>query len=107
MPLVLDGKLVSAIVGLCDIDDASCLISLTVGGIVAAYSFLAQDAPKYRTGFSICLSFVCLSMFSCGLYFLHITWLNRQRDRGGEGSDLSWEDKRKLGDLSPDYRYLR
>ncbi|KAJ3552607.1 hypothetical protein NM688_g4063 [Phlebia brevispora] len=79
-----------------------------IGGIIAAYSFLAKDAPEYRSGFSICVSFICLTMSCCCVYFLYITYLNRQRDRKeADGIELSWEDKRELGDLSPDYRYLR
>ena len=84
----------------------SALTSLAVGGIIAAYSFLAKDAPKYKAGFSICLAFVCLSMLSCLLYFLHISWLNRQRDKNADAVDLSEVDKEELGDLNPDYRYL-
>ncbi|EKM59632.1 uncharacterized protein PHACADRAFT_114646 [Phanerochaete carnosa HHB-10118-sp] len=77
------------------------------GGIIAAYSFLAQDAPKYIKGYSICISFICLSMVSCIAYFLHVEWLNRKRDREGDnGANLSWEEKQELGDLNPDYRYL-
>lgn len=52
-----------------------------IGGIIAAYSFLAQDAPKYIKGYSICISFICLSMVSCVAYFLHMAWLNRKRER--------------------------
>ena len=84
------------------------LIVLLAGGIIAAYAFLAKDAPKYKTGFSICLSFVCLSMLSCVIYFIHITWLNRQRDNGkDDAAELSEEEKEELGDLNPDYRYWR
>lgn len=78
-----------------------------VGGIIAAYSFLAKDAPRYITGYSICIAFICLSMLSCGVYFLGLVWENRQRDRGQvRGVDLPPEEKEKMGDLNPDYRYL-
>ncbi|EKM59630.1 uncharacterized protein PHACADRAFT_205855 [Phanerochaete carnosa HHB-10118-sp] len=77
------------------------------GGIIATYSFLAQDAPKYIKGYSICISFICLSMVSCFAYLLHVEWLNRKRDREGDnGTNLPWEEKQELGDLNPDYRYL-
>lgn len=46
-------------------------------------------------------------MVSCIAYFLHISWLNRKRDRAGDdGLNISWEEKQELGDLNPDYRYL-
>ena len=78
-----------------------------VGGIIAAYSFLSKDAPRYTTGYSICIAFVCLSALSCGVYFAGVIWENRRRDRGlVRGADLPPEEKEKLGDLNPDYRYL-
>ncbi|THH00403.1 hypothetical protein EW026_g2122 [Hermanssonia centrifuga] len=85
-----------------------CWFNTNLGGIIAAYSFLAKDAPEYKPGFSVCLSFVCLSIASCCAYFVSITWENRRRDRGeAEGADLPWEEKQLMGDLNPDYRYLR
>jgi len=78
-----------------------------IGGIIAAYAFLAQDAPKYKIGYSICLSFICLSAASCFAYFFFITSENRKRERAGdEGPHLSWAEKQEMGDLNPDYRYL-
>lgn len=79
-----------------------------IGGIIAAYSFLAQDAPKYITGYSICIAFVCLSAVSCIVYFIGISWENRRREKGlVSGSELSLTEKREMGDLNPDYRYMR
>lgn len=79
----------------------------SVGGIIAAYSFTTKDAPTYKTGYSICLSFLCLSAVSCAAYFLHVLWENRRRDRAGDQSEhLTVEEKQELGDLNPDYRYL-
>ncbi|KAI0073708.1 MFS general substrate transporter [Panus rudis PR-1116 ss-1] len=44
-----------------------------VGGIIASYSFLAKDAPNYLPGYSICISFVCLSTLASCLYLLGVT----------------------------------
>lgn len=80
---------------------------LLVGGIIAAYSFLAKDAPRYSSGYSICIAFICLSTLSCHVYFVGLIWENRQRDRGRvAGINLALEEKEKMGDLNPDYRYL-
>ncbi|KAI0698917.1 MFS general substrate transporter [Cytidiella melzeri] len=78
-----------------------------IGGIIAAYAFLAQDAPEYKAGYSICLSFICLSAFSCTCYYLYISRENRRRDTmvEGERSMLTFEEKQEMGDLNPDYRY--
>ena len=77
-----------------------------VGGIIAAYSFLAADAPFYKTGYSICLAFICLSSVSCLAYFFYVSNENRRRDQKGESDKiLTKEEKEELGDLNPDYRY--
>ncbi|ATZ51438.1 hypothetical protein BCIN_07g00770 [Botrytis cinerea B05.10] len=77
-----------------------------IGGIIATYAFLAKDAPEYKTGYGICLGFLCLSAMSCLLYFVAVMLENRQRDRRPRDLGLTEYEKTELGDLSPDYRYL-
>jgi MFS family permease len=77
-----------------------------VGGIIAVFAFLAKDAPKYTTGYSICVAFAILSMISCIVYLIMCWTQNRNRDRAVTDSGLTEYEKTELGDLSPDYRYL-
>lgn len=82
-----------------------------IGGIIATFAFLDKDRPRFKPGFSICISFVCLSAASCVVYFLAIWMENRRRDAeaaSGKGKEdgLTEEEKEEMGDLSPDYRYL-
>ena len=78
-----------------------------IGGIIATYSFLSSDAPKFVKGYSIALAFICLSALSCVAYFLAVSWENKKRDRGvDKHSSATEEEKKMLGDLSPDYRYF-
>ena len=53
------------------------------GGIIAAYSFLAKDAPKYLPGYSICISFTCLAVVASCLYYLSISRANAKRTAVG------------------------
>lgn len=76
-----------------------------LGGIIAIFAFLQKDAPRYLTGYSICLAFVSLGVLSCTLYYIMCNWTNRKRDRATP-STLSESEKVELGDHSPDYRYL-
>ncbi|KAI0362467.1 major facilitator protein [Trametes cingulata] len=78
-----------------------------VGGIIAAYSFLAKDSPKFIPGYSICLGFTLLAMLAACGYYLAVLAENRRRDRAvAESADtLSADEKARLGDLNPDYRY--
>ena len=75
-----------------------------IGGIIATYSFLAKDAPKYTQGYGICLGFICLSLLSCVAYFVAIVVQNRNRDKTPDVGLTEYE-KTELGDMSSDYRY--
>ena len=77
-----------------------------IGGIIATYSFLPKDKPEYKPGYSICISFVCLSGASCAAYLAAVWSQNRARDRAPADLGLSEYEKTEKGDLSPDYRYL-
>ncbi|KAI4110178.1 MAG: hypothetical protein L6R37_000071 [Teloschistes peruensis] len=78
-----------------------------IGGIIATYSFLPQDKPKFfKTGYSICLAFICLSAASCVVYAVSILTQNRMRDRSPRDLGLTEYEKTEKGDMSPDYRYL-
>ncbi|OBZ68954.1 hypothetical protein A0H81_11047 [Grifola frondosa] len=80
-----------------------------IGGIIAVFAFLAKDAPKYIPGYSICIAFICLSVLANVVYFLGVTFENRTRDRlqASDASVLSEDEKKRMGDLNPDYRYFR
>ncbi|OSX60459.1 hypothetical protein POSPLADRAFT_1171562 [Postia placenta MAD-698-R-SB12] len=80
-----------------------------IGGIIAVYAFLAEDAPKYITGYSLCIAFIVLSAFADCVYFVGLIVENRRRGRAtarGSAGDLTEDEKTKMGDLNPDYRYL-
>ncbi|MCJ1395401.1 hypothetical protein MMC18_008285 [Xylographa bjoerkii] len=76
-----------------------------IGGIIATYAFLSTDAPEYKMGYAICISFVCLSAASCLTYFVSVWTQNRSRDRAGRDLGLTEWEKTEKGDMSPDYRY--
>jgi len=77
-----------------------------IGGIIAVYAFLAKDAPKYITGYSICIAFMCVGGISCVIYFAMCYWQNRRREKSPTDLGLTEYEKTGMGDLSPDYRYL-
>ena len=77
------------------------------GGAIATFIFLARDAPKYIKGYSLSLSFIAFSSIFSTVYFFAIVSENRRRAKGlSEHSGKSEEEKSKLGDLNPDYRYM-
>ena len=81
----------------------------TVGGIIAVFSFLAKDAPRYIPGYSIAIAFIVLSLLACTVYFVGVSRENRRRDReqaDGAHAHLSEDEKKRMGDLNPDYRYF-
>lgn len=78
-----------------------------IGGIIAPFLFLTQDAPEYHPGYSVCLSFLCISALASTIYFIACMMENHRRAKGlskhiGKNDD----EKALLGDLHPDYRYM-
>ncbi|KAK5100588.1 hypothetical protein LTS08_005339 [Lithohypha guttulata] len=81
----------------------------TIGGIVATWSYLVKDAPKYPIGHSINLSaqVVVLALASFGIVYCKCE--NRVRARGGRDhrlQGLSEQEKLDLGHHHPDFRYM-
>ena len=77
------------------------------GAIIATFSYLAKDAPKFSKGYRLSLGFIALSAISSTLYFFTLIYENRKRAKGlCEHCGESEEEKGKLGDLNPDYRYM-
>lgn len=78
-----------------------------IGGIIATYSFVEKNgAIDYRTGYIICLSFVCLSGVMCVAYGLACWFENRKRDHAAvDPAAIPEEEEEYLGDLAPTYRY--
>ncbi|KAL8939257.1 MAG: hypothetical protein Q9216_003459 [Gyalolechia sp. 2 TL-2023] len=78
-----------------------------IGGIIATYAFLPEGrASFFKTGYSICISFICLSATSCLIYAGSVVWQNRMKDKAPRDLGLTEFEKTEMGDLSPDYRYL-
>ena len=80
-----------------------------LGGFVATYAFQQKDAPNYRPGYIICLSFFCLAFLSNLLYLAAIWLENTRRARAmAVTSDNELVDEGNqgiLGDMAPTYRY--
>ncbi|KAK3944273.1 major facilitator superfamily domain-containing protein [Diplogelasinospora grovesii] len=77
-----------------------------IGGIIATYSFLSTDAPYYRKGYAISISFICLSAASCVLYAFVLWRENRRREKSVHDVGLTDYEKTELGDLNPEFRYM-
>lgn len=76
-----------------------------VAAIISSFSFPAEDAPRYDTGFRLATSFACLSVAASTAYFVGCLLENRARDRKAAPPPTK-EEQEQLGDLSPDYRYM-
>ncbi|KAL5050948.1 hypothetical protein BDW71DRAFT_194064 [Aspergillus fruticulosus] len=77
-----------------------------IGGIIATYSFLEKDAPLYRNGYIIGLSFACFSAAMSTVYFFAVRYENRKRERLlAGGAVVTAEEEERLGDLACTYRY--
>ena len=87
------------------------IVSLgTLGGIVAVWSYIITDGPRYPIGHTINLTAQCivLCLASFGIWWC---WSeNRLRARGGRDYRLNGltieKEKRDLGYRHPDFRYI-
>jgi len=80
-----------------------------IGGIISSFAFLPSDAPKFITGYSICIAFTVLSVMACVVYGFACWSQNKKRNEQAAANSehgLTVEEKTELGDMSPDYRYL-
>ena len=81
----------------------------TVGGIVATWTYIIKDAPRYPIGHTINLGaqvvVLCLALFGIG----YCTWENKKRDRGERDhrlQGLTEQEKTDLGHHHPEFRYM-
>lgn len=81
----------------------------TVGGILATWSYLKNDAPDYPIGHTINLvaQVVVLCLATSGI--LYCLWENRLRARGGRDYRLQGKTEEEVNDLGyrhPEFRYI-
>lgn len=49
------------------------------GGIIAAYAFLAKDAPKYLPGYGLCIGFTGVAILASIAYYVGVSREIRRR----------------------------
>ncbi|PKY02320.1 MFS transporter [Aspergillus campestris IBT 28561] len=76
-----------------------------IGGIISTYSFLEQDAPLYRNGYIISVSFLAFSAAMAIVYLGAVMWDNHRRDNMVVDSGVAAEVEEDAGDMAPTYRY--
>ncbi|KAF8626575.1 hypothetical protein AX15_004798 [Amanita polypyramis BW_CC] len=80
-------------------------------GAIACNIYRSQDAPRYILGHALELMFVGLGLVCVPICVIAYTIINKRRDKEMQealerGEKLSPEEVRRLGDKSPDYRYV-
>ena len=76
-----------------------------LGGIIATFTFLSSTS-SFNTGYAVCIGFICLSFLANVVYFTGLVLENRRRDNSNEGATILEDEKQRMGDLNPDYRYM-
>ncbi len=82
-----------------------------IGGIISSFAFLAKDSPKYKSGFSICFSFVAFAMVLSSIYFATIRNENVKKFGSGRityATEFEEKDERAkqlIGDRHPNFKY--
>ncbi|RDL36438.1 uncharacterized protein BP5553_05790 [Venustampulla echinocandica] len=79
-----------------------------IGGILATWTYVVDDGPKYVRGHAINLSFACLAVLILGASTLYLRWENRQRSLGRRDyrlSGLTTLAASQLGHKHPEFRF--
>ncbi|VUC34856.1 unnamed protein product [Clonostachys rosea] len=78
----------------------------TMGGAAAANFYKKTDAPRYRLGHALVLTFAALGLLTVVGYYLLCRSINKKRDAmGPESRVLSEKELLELGDKAPTFRY--
>jgi hypothetical protein len=78
----------------------------TMGGAAAANFYKKTDAPRYRLGHSLVLTFASLGLLTVVGYYLLCRKINKKRDALGPESRIATEKELlELGDKAPSFRY--
>ncbi|CAI8504094.1 unnamed protein product [Pichia kudriavzevii] len=80
-----------------------------IGGIVAAFLFPSNDAPKFIKGLSVGLAFSTFALVCIFSYFGLLVYRNRQKQSltyREAWEQLDPREKIMRGDLNPDFKYM-
>ncbi|GAN07195.1 major facilitator superfamily protein [Mucor ambiguus] len=80
----------------------------SLGGLVATWTYLAEEAPEYKAGHIINLCAGCVIMISATLATINCRWENKQRAEGKRDyrlDGLTDEQMSELGHTHPNFRY--
>lgn len=78
------------------------------GGIIGSFIFVAEESPRYQTGWGTSLGFVCVGIASAATLELVYTLINKKRDRvSREEVEVTYSPATlgEMGDRSPLFRY--
>ncbi|KAL4778153.1 major facilitator superfamily domain-containing protein [Aspergillus varians] len=81
----------------------------SLGGILAPWVYLAEDAPDYRQGHAILFAFLFGSWGVCGFLIAYIKRENRLREMGARDAvlvGLTEEEQVELSSRHPAFRYV-
>ncbi len=77
------------------------------GSILGSNVYLADEAPLYRSGYSVSLSMVILTMVAATCNVVYLRHENKQKEEGKRDHllNLPQAEQASLGDKHPEYRY--
>jgi uncharacterized membrane protein len=81
----------------------------SLGGILAPWLYLSQDAPDYRQGHAIMFAFLIASWTIAGILIAWINWENRMRESGQRDwilEGLGEVQREELSSRHPGFRYV-
>lgn len=76
-------------------------------GFIASNVYITSEAPIYRTGYSVGLALICLSIIASTCLLAYMFMENKKRDQGGRDYRLQLppDELSNLGDDHPSFRF--
>ena len=77
------------------------------GSILGSNVYLSDQAPLYKTGYSVSLAMVILTMVAATCNVVYLRYENKQKEQGKRDYLLALPQAEQvsLGDKHPEYRY--
>lgn len=80
-----------------------------LGGIIATFTFLLKESPRYIRGLTVLMSMIGVAMAASVVYFLALRYHNHRKQKPSyqaQFAAMSERDQLNAGDLNPSFRYL-
>jgi len=86
----------------------ACALQITIGNlgaVIGTQLYRAEDTPRYLTGHSVALGYLCGNILVVGTLWYYLSSINKRRDAAEQAGGLGTWDGDWTGDEDPRWRF--